>query len=155
MDKNGKFVSGNIIESYDYSVTEYKGSIYVVDEQNLYILDSKGSITKTTKLTGKTPYGSIDNIYFLQATNKGEIVGKANHNILKFTSNGTLDSKIYNAKYINDLLLFNGKQYVTISGDKYVYIYDSKGKKVSQIAVGDKTYRTFLTGRSLRRKRYL
>ena len=146
LDKKGKFVSSNIIESYDYSVTEYKRSSYVADEQNLYILDSKGSITKTTKLTSKTPYGSIDNIYFLQATNKGEIVGTAYHNILKFTSNGTLDWKIYNANYINDLLLFNGKQYVTISGAKYVYIYDSKGKKVSQIAVGDKTYRTFLTG---------
>ena len=63
----------------------------------------------------------------------------------KFKSSGTLDSKIYNAKFINDLFLFNGKQYITISGDKYVYIYDSKGKKVSQIAVGAKTGRTFLT----------
>ena len=132
LNKNGNLVGSSIIESYDFSVTEYKGSIYVVDQQNLYKLNAKGSITKTTRLTGKTPYGTLDNIYFLQATDKGEIFGTASNNILKFTSSGTLDSKIYNAKYINDLFLFNGKQYVTISGDKYVYIYDSKGKKVSK-----------------------
>ena len=82
LDKNGRFVGSSIIESYDYSVTEYKESIYVADAQNLYKLDSKGSITKTTKLTGKTPNGSIDNIYFLQTTDKGEIFGTAGHNIL-------------------------------------------------------------------------
>ena len=145
LNKNGELVKNIAVQSLGIDVVENKDTAYAADSKYLYKLNSKGSVVKKTAIPGKDSYGDPEYISSLQITSKGEVYGMGSNHFYKFTSSGALDWKIYNKNYALDLSLFNGKHYATFMNENYIYIYDSKGKKVSQISVGAKTGHTFLT----------
>lgn len=140
LDDTGKVVNSITTSGNINKVVENNGSTIAADNKNLYILDSNGSnVNKATLPVAKDSYGEPDYLYFLQATSDGNLYGWGDYNFYKFNStSGTLDWKVNSKDGFNDVLLNNGKVYVSSYGNKYVYIYDGNGQKVGQISVGAK-----------------
>ena len=147
IDSKGKTVSTVPVSSFYVSdVIESKGNSFFTDEKYFYKMDAKGKIKEKTAIKAKDRYGDPEAIYHLDLTNTGDIIGYSDYHMYKFTAEGKMAWKVKKNSGIYTQFSFNGKQYITIGEDKYVYIYDKNGKTNSKISLGEKAGMTFVTG---------
>lgn len=90
--------SRSLFALYDIPVGD-DGSIYIRDDEAIYIVSQSGQLTKTINLDASFSQGYVSN---LSITNNGDML-LSNGNVVKFSSDGTLDWE----SDINDGMIVN------------------------------------------------
>lgn len=134
VDEKGNVKWSNEIDEglWEMDIHEDKNHTIITGDNFYYQFDSKGKLVK------KTTYYE-DTISSSHLTSDGGLIVKANNKMLKFNASGSIAWKVnIDNNYIFNSYYLSNNEYIVAEKQKYVYVYNNKGKRISRISVGAK-----------------